>query len=220
MSLYLFDGAGRLTAANGDPEREPPAFHLVRTTEGNRHAIRASLPAAAASALATMLDAEPVGPDRSALDTPPRGAAAIERALDDHGIDREPGYRGPAYVLPQPDEPTAATVITAQNHAVLTRHFPWAVEDRRPMFVVLEGGDAVSICRPATELGAAAEAGVETVDRYRGRGYASQVVAAWAAEIYRLGRLPLYSTWHENGPSITVASKLGALHYGDVFHLG
>ena len=56
---------------------------------------------------------------------------------------------------------------------------------------------------------AAAEAGVETAARFRGRGLAPQVTAAWALAIRASNRLPLYSTSWSNEPSLAVARKLG-----------
>jgi RimJ/RimL family protein N-acetyltransferase len=71
----------------------------------------------------------------------------------------------------------------------------------------------VCFCARITAL--AAEAGVETVEAFRGQGYASIAVAGWADAVRRRGLIPLYSTSWENVASQGVARKLGMIHYGD-----
>jgi predicted GNAT family acetyltransferase len=64
-----------------------------------------------------------------------------------------------------------------------------------------------------------AEAGVETIERFRGRGYGTTSVVAWAAAIRREGRVPLYSTEWENKASRALASSLGLVCYGEDLHI-
>jgi len=61
--------------------------------------------------------------------------------------------------------------------------------------------------------------GVETAPRYRGRGYAAEVVTASAREVYAHNRVPLYSTSWTNKASLTVARKLGLDFFGNDLHL-
>jgi predicted GNAT family acetyltransferase len=109
-----------------------------------------------------------------------------------------------------------------------------------PCMVMVEDGVAVSICACARLTADAAEAGLETHERYRGRGHAANVVAAWARAIRDSGRIPLYSTdWDnhasrairdsgriplystdwDNHASRAVARKLGLFTYGSDFSL-
>jgi predicted GNAT family acetyltransferase len=63
------------------------------------------------------------------------------------------------------------------------------------------------------------EAGVETLPDFRGRGYATDVVAGWARLVRSLGAVPLYSTSWENAASQAVARKLRLVQYGADFHI-
>jgi predicted GNAT family acetyltransferase len=66
----------------------------------------------------------------------------------------------------------------------------------------------------------AAEAGVETREQYRGRGYGSIAVVAWAAAVRQGGRMPLYSAEWENIASRALASRIGLICYAEDVHLG
>ena len=72
----------------------------------------------------------------------------------------------------------------------------------------------MAVCCSSRVTGRAAEAGVNTLEGYRGRGYAPAAVAAWAAAVRASGRLPLYSTSWDNVASQGVARKLGLVLYG------
>ena len=76
------------------------------------------------------------------------------------------------------------------------------------MLALAEDGYAVSICFCARLAATVAEAGVETAEPFRGRGFAPRVTAAWASAIRKSGRLPLYSTSWANTSSLAVAHKL------------
>jgi len=83
-----------------------------------------------------------------------------------------------------------------------------------PCFVKFLDGNAVSICFSSRIAKASHEAGVETLPNFRGKGYAAEVVAAWAAAIYQMNRIPTYSTAWDNIASQSVARKLKCELYG------
>ncbi len=87
-------------------------------------------------------------------------------------------------------------------------------EGREPFMAVIENGAAVSLFHSARLTDQAAEAGVETLEAYRGHGYATAVVAEWARAIRATGRVPLYSTSWDNLASRAVARGLGLVQYG------
>jgi len=127
---------------------------------------------------------------------------------------------------------TAEVVAVAPgDEALLERHFAdWTAElaERQPVFATVLGGSAVSLCASARPMRGAAglfeacratEAGIETVAAHRGHGYAAPAVAAWAAEVVRLGGSPLYSTSWANWASRVVARKLGLICFGVDVHV-
>lgn len=119
---------------------------------------------------------------------------------------------GPAFTFPD-RLASASNIANVDALEPLQHHFVgWTEQElpeRSPIIAVYEAGAAVSVCFCARRSPFAAEAGVETVPQYRGRGLAPLVTAAWAASIRRSGLLPIYSTSWENSASLAVARKLG-----------
>ncbi len=216
-ALFTHDDLGRIVAVN-EPDGGPaPRFFFGRSREGNRWRFRHDLPDETAKRLEALAAVEPVNHDLRAL------PAALDAMLDVLGTDRESGLdeSGPAYRFPVviPD-PGIATLITRDNGHLLHRIAPYleAIESGPdtygPCAVVVDDGVAVAICHCARLTARAAEAGVETLPDYRGRGYAPAAVAAWAQAIRESGRIPLYSTSWDNLASQAVARKLGLVMYG------
>ena len=113
-----------------------------------------------------------------------------------------------------------AEKIETHNLDLLRTHFPDEVRDfeaRRPIYAVVEDGVAVAICFSSRDFGPGTPAGVFTVDAHRGRGHARRVAAAWAAEVARLGSIPLYGTTWDNAASQAIAARLGAVMLGSDF---
>ncbi len=131
-------------------------------------------------------------------------------------------YRGPAFIFPAelPDAPRAEV---DPKLPACDPHYPWVRAEWgdpiHPVVVALEDGIAVSVCHSARFAERAAEAGVETLEVARGRGYAVEVVAAWAEAIRESGRVPFYGTTWDNAASRRVAAKLGLIAYGEDFSL-
>ena len=89
----------------------------------------------------------------------------------------------------------------------------------QPMVALVKDGQAVSVCATVRAAGHACEAGVETLARFRGRGYACHAVASWANAVRLQRRIPLYSTSWDNEASVAVARKLGLVQYATTFHI-
>lgn len=212
-ALFTHNAAGRIVTANElEPDPSPaPRLFLGRTVDGNAWRFRHDVPPSLIREIEPLLVAEP---PLSATDPrqPPRALAALRALLATPGAAVEV-TEGPAWRFPDP-LPVAEHVvfIAAGNRALLEEHFPYTAKylaARQPCAAIVEDGAAVSICYCARRTAEAAEAGVDTAEGWRGRGYAGRVTAAWAAAVRRSGRIPLYSTSWQNAASQAVARKLG-----------
>jgi hypothetical protein len=151
------------------------------------------------------------------LRIPPDVLAPIRETLERHGpITAESS--GPSYRFPESlARPDGVVQVADANVEVVRDTYPWlhdALAEWAPCFAVVRDGAAVSVCF-TSRLGArAAEAGVETLPAFRGRGYAAAVTAAWGASFAGTGRIPLYSTGWENLASQGVARRVGLIMFG------
>jgi hypothetical protein len=112
---------------------------------------------------------------------------------------------GPTFEFPE-SLVQSSDVVIVENERLLNRNFtgwvPGEIEaGRSPVLAIVENGYPVSICFCARRSEMAAEAGVETAEAYRGRGFGHRVTAAWALAVRGSGRIPLYSTSWENHAS-------------------
>ena len=97
-------------------------------------------------------------------------------------------------------------------HSPSREEFPDAVF-HNGCYVILVGGEPVSWAWTANESDQAAELAVETVAEYRQRGYARQVVAAWANHVLGEGKVAFYSYEVGNIPSEALAHSLDVVQY-------
>ncbi len=215
-TLFEFDARGRILGVRKTDTLAAPRVCLGRTTEGNLLRLRADVPDSLAAELESIAAREPC---LSQLREPPPPDPALAAALGPY--ERE--YRGPTFLLPETSaDASRAELVTSANVGRVAGPFGWLdaeLADASPAVVVIEAGETVSVCHCARRGNRAAEAGVETVAAVRGRGHARAAVAAWAAHVRDAGLLPLYSTWWENRASLAVADALGAVAYGEDFHL-
>lgn len=225
-TLYEVDEQQRLrrvpdlTAPQTEWE-QAPRFFLGRTPAGNIWHVRHDLP----SDLMNKLDA--LGRTETPLQAGSEpGLAAQVRALLGGGEE----WRGPVYLLPAQagigqtgtgQTGTGQTVaITPKTAHLLLPNFPGTAERARkgqngPFTSVIGHGQAVAVCSSVRQSGAAAEAGVFTLEGWRGQGYAAQVTALWANLVRTQGRLPLYSTSRENTASQAMAHRLNGQWFGE-----
>ena len=218
-ALFTHDANGRMVRVNEPGGARAPRFFLGRTAHGGVWRFRDDLDDAVVRELDALCRAEPAGDEFLAA---PYGAAPYEALLARHApVERTEA--GPAYVCP-PELGDASGVVrvTEQNTGLLRPHLEaWLgdVPTRQPMRAVVVDGRAVSLCASVRITPAADEAGVETARDFRGRGHAARAVAAWAAEVRGLGRVPLYSTSWRNTASQALARSLRLRRFGADLHI-
>lgn len=107
-------------------------------------------------------------------------------------------WMGPAYVFADHHVGASQAVkVTNDNREYLEPGFKKVLTElqhREPCYMVIEDNKAVSVCFSARNTDRAAEAGIETLEEYRGKGYAIAVASAWLAAVHVLGKVALYST--------------------------
>lgn len=216
-TLYRIDKNGQLCAINEPGYPTAPRFYMGKTTEGNSWRFGAELPSNIIEAIDRLCRAEAIATDLSAL---PDNYQSIHKLLDQPLVNAVE-YRGPAYWIPQTaPRPTKAVLIDDSNAHLLQAHFSWLLEPTLfnqgwPVAVVADDDRAVSVCFCSRIPGRATEAGLNTIEDFRGKNYATAVVTCWANELWRRGTIPLYSASWENLASQRIAHKVGAIQYGE-----
>ena len=219
-ALFTHDARERMLRVN-EPEGAPaPRFFLGRTAEGFEWRLRDDVDDELARELEAECEGEPRGGARALS---PCDSARYEALLGRVAPVRA-RWAGPTYCFPRgrPAPPSRAVAVCSGNAEVLRRHLaPWLADAAlgRTMWATLVDGRAVSVCCSVRTTSDADEAGVETAAGFRGRGYATSAVSAWARDVERAGRAPLYSTSWENAASRSLARKLGLVHFGSDLHL-
>jgi RimJ/RimL family protein N-acetyltransferase len=217
--LFTRNAHGRLIATRDASPRPAPRVFLGRSAERNVWAVHEHVDERTRSKLEQLLSAEPRCVAANVGQEPLCRAHVLE-LLRPVAIE----YRGPAYVLgddlPRDDR---AREITAGESSAWLDAFPWLREEFEavaPVAIAFEAGEPAAICHsPRGLTTAAAEAGVETIERFRGRGLAAAAVACWARAVQRSGRLALYSTSWDNAASQAIARRLSARLYGEDWHV-
>jgi len=217
-TLFTLDPLGRLLRVNDAEGSIAPRFFLGRTVGCNQCWFRHDVVPDLVAALGVAASNEAA----AAAADPPHGAVPYETLLARYApIERT--WAGPAYTFRLGPDLRGATVrIDCTNADLLKRHLPeWAAdsESSQPMVASLDDGVAVAVCCSVRIGPRAHEAGVETAVGFRGRGHGMRVVAAWAAAVRDLGRVPLYSTSWANAESRAVAARLRLVQFGMDLHI-
>ncbi|HKP82699.1 MAG TPA: GNAT family N-acetyltransferase [Pyrinomonadaceae bacterium] len=223
---FVLDEHGRIVSTREPGAPRGPLVAVSKSLKDCAWAVRADVPPAIANEIDRLaqLEIPPLdlqqGPTQShryialliARITP--NQASVRKTIESDG----PAFEFPARLI------HAREVVVIENEQLLNRNFsgwvPGEIEaGRGPVMAIVENGHPVSVCFCARRSDTAAEAGVETADAYRGRGYASRVTAAWALAVRNSGRVPLYSTIWSNKASLAVARKLKLSMYANSWAL-
>ena len=214
-ALYRVDARKRLLAVNEPGDPPPPRLFVGRTRTGHLWRFRHDLTQPLVDELEALLRAEPVATD---LSQPLRCLSGLQAALA-RDAPLSGTWSGPAWRFPD-ELPTFAhdvISITPEHEDLVRSIFPVLADDLpwcQPCLAIVERRQLASLCFSSRNTSEAAEAGVNTIEAFRGRGYAPAVAAAWARAVHYEGRIPLYSTSWDNLASRSVARKLGLILYG------
>lgn len=215
-TLFVLNDAGRVTSTRDAAASRGALFCLVRSSTRCSWAVRADVPEAVTVELDRLAREEP--PARELRDVPvnaDRYLSVLRPTLRAGNAIAESA--GPAFTFPG-DIEEPSDVVFVDDERLLEHNFRGWIPGEiaagsGPVAAVIMDGYPVSVCFSARSSDVAAEAGVETAERFRCRGLASRVTAAWALAIRASGRIPLYSTSWTNTPSLAVARKLGLIPY-------
>lgn len=213
-AMFTHDPNMRLRTINEPwPGEDPaPRFFLGRTADGSALCrFRHDVPDELVEQLERLCADEPSIMD---FQTKPKHFEAYMNLLQSERF-----TMGPCYLVPDQTVPGMEVVsITRENiNEYLLGEFDWLISEidyAQPCITLVHENRAVSICRSVRITARAHEAGLETSEAFRGRGYAGAVVAGWAMAVRKLGALPLYSTLSDNFSSQSVARKLALSFYG------
>lgn len=205
--LYTHDHAGRITTINEFMNQAAPRFFWGQTNAGRVLRFRDDVPDTLVYDILQLMDGE---------DSTVRLAKVINTLEKDKEISGF--WIGPAYVFNKiVTDYTDATLVTEDNKYCLEPAFSTLLSElkfREPCFMVTENNMTVSVCFSARKTDKAAEAGVETLKGYRGKGHAMRVTSSWAQAISQSQRIPLYSTSWDNYSSLSIANRLHLHLYG------
>lgn len=213
-ALFIQDSNNFIRNINDLEGAPAPRFFFGRTLEGNVLRFRYDLPQDIIRKLTNLVSRESLSNnllrERVLLEK-------IKEILQEHQ-EVEKISEGPAYKLPRGIEfPRDVIKVTKDNVFLLKNSFDYMLSELQfwePCFAKIVDGSAVSICFSSRIANESHEAGVETLPDFRGIGYAAEVVAAWAAAIYEMKRIPTYSTSWDNTASQSLAKKLKCQLYG------
>lgn len=209
-TLYILDANGDMRTTN-EPyppgRRKAPAFHLGWTDRSYVSCFRHDVPTERRQQIRNLVASQWPLPSPKG---PPEKNRYVE-ILREYSTGRRGS--GPAFIVSEGDLPTGdATPVTRENVHVLRPSFTgWMkeVDDAQPFYAVVVDSRAVSTCGTVRRSVHGIEAGVDTLEEYRRRGYARRAVAAWCRAVRQENLIGFYSTSWSNAASLALANSLG-----------
>lgn len=206
-TVYPVNAAGRFVS------KKSPRFFIGQTKDGNVTRFRHDMPDELVAELNEVVDAEPVVTDLFAgLKYEETYKQILAKQMPIKGVGHGFGYRYPNVI------PRFEHVVRVEKENVHwgAETFPWLLEeykDCQPIMAAVDDGKFVAVCHSPYISQKAHVAGVDTLDGYRRKGYATAVAAEWGVAVRALGQIPIYSTALDNVASQGVARKAGLVHY-------
>lgn len=217
-TLFTLDERARMICVNEVAGKAAPRFFLGRTAEGSEWRFRYDLAADLVEELEAACREELIGEE---FLVPPYGSVRYEALLARRAA-IEKRWAGPAYRFPDRIAPPSEVIVITEKNSDLigSRMSAWSdgIVVGQPFLTVIVADEVVSVCCSLRTTSTAHEAGVETAEGFRGRGYGARVVGAWARAVRDLDRIPLYSTSWDNDPSRALAKRLGLVRFGTDLH--
>ena len=217
-TLYVLDANGDMRTNNvpfAPARRQAPAFHLGWTDRGYVSCFRYDVPTDRRGQIRNLVASQWPFPGPKG---PPEKNRYVE-ILSEYCKGRRGS--GPAFIAPEGEPPAGdATPVTRGNIHVLQPDFPGWMEEvdaSQPFYAVVVEGRAVSTCGTVRRSVCGIEAGVNTLEGYRRRGYAKRAVAAWCRAARQEGLIGFYSTSWSNAASCALADSLGLKQFAVEF---
>ncbi len=195
---------GLLMRIPGPCPDEIPMVYAVETPEAHALYVRHDVPVALRDRLLAL------GPEIAFHDP-----GVVKRMLAEAGP-CETTWSGKSYVFPEGVTADGAPDVAQlgwKDCEIIEAYDPRIDSSQRPVFAVLAHGRIIAACTSSREDDYAGEAWVQTHPEFRRRGYARQVVLAWAHHLRQQGKIPFYSHTSDNLPSQALAHNLGLIQY-------
>ncbi|WP_410982900.1 GNAT family N-acetyltransferase [Bacillus cereus] len=209
--LFSHNQSGKITSINDPDSTIAPRFFLGHTKDGTIRRYRFDLPSVLIHEIDELFTNHPNHIDLAKI------MSMLSKEQSIHKI-----WIGPAFAfLNDLDNPINVIQVTEENKELLQQNFPNLLHQlkwRQPCFAILKNERIVSVCCSARSTSLVAEASVETLVAFQGKGYGYHVVTAWAKAVQEENRIPLYSTSWDNFASQAVAKKLKLIQYGTDIH--
>lgn len=215
----MLNDSGRIVSTREPNPRPGPRFVLVRSSNSCVWGVRADVPDEVASKIDGLAREEPPVADlRDAPLHAERYRSIVENATAPVRVEAGPAFDFPDSLV------QSEGIVVIEDERLLDHNFRgWVSGEIKagsgPVMAIVKNGHPVSICFSARSSEVAAEAGVETTESFRGKGFAPLVTAAWAIAIRKSGKRPLYSTSWTNHASLAVAGKLNLVAYASSWSL-
>lgn len=230
-TMFVMTPTARIVREN-DPDRSPgPHAFFIGCPFGNYARVRYDVDDRTAASILEVAAKEPAWRDPDAMPACTREIAG-SLSTTTEGIETALIYQLPNYVS---CEHRVAIVRgdSAEGRQLLARlsergtpdymvaaGFKSIADFWEPWCVALDDVEIASICFAARLGDKGAEAGVYTFPKYRSRGLAAAVTAAWASMPALKDRALFYSTSKTNRSSQRVAERLGLRRIGASFRIG